>query len=110
MTIIQAQPLNIPTASELTKALDFLFEAHMLVTDAKLLFLNTGDFAAAARLKEIQGRLADERLIAAQSASVSPIDCGVTARLMCMAVTRRGHAGVKSALFMYTRFPAQRIS
>ena len=43
----------------------------MLVTDAKLLFLYTGDFATAARLKDIQGRLADEiqvleRLIAAQ--------------------------------------------
>jgi hypothetical protein len=42
----------------------------MLVTDVKSLFFNTGDFATAARLKDIQGRLADEiqaleRLIAA---------------------------------------------
>jgi len=70
MTIAQVQPLNIPTASELTKAHDFLFEADMLVTDVKSLFFNSGDFAAAARLKDIQGRLADEiraveRLIAA---------------------------------------------
>ena len=60
MTIAQVQPLNIPTASELTKAHDFLFEADMLVTDVKSLFFNSGDFAAAARLKDIQGRLADE--------------------------------------------------
>jgi len=70
MTIAQVQPLNIPTASELTKARDFLWEADMLIADVKLLFLSGGDFALAARLKEIQGRLADEiqaveRLIAA---------------------------------------------
>ena len=57
MTIAHVQPLNIFAAS---KARDFLREADMLVTDAKLLFLNTGDFATAARLKDIQGRLADE--------------------------------------------------
>ena len=56
--------------SELTKAHDFLFEAHMLVTDVRSLFFNSDDFATAARLKDIQGRLADEvqaveRLIAA---------------------------------------------
>jgi hypothetical protein len=45
---------------ELTKAHDFLFEAHMLVTDVRSLFFNSDDFAAAARLKDIQGRLADE--------------------------------------------------
>ena len=56
----QAQPLNIPIASELTKAHDFLFEAHMLVTDVRSLFFNSGDFVIAARLKDIQGRLADE--------------------------------------------------
>ena len=72
MTIAQAQPLNIPTSSELTKAHDFLFEADMLVADVKSLFFNSGDFAAAARLKDIQGRLADEiraieRLIAAST-------------------------------------------
>jgi len=70
MSIAQVQSLNIPTASELMKAHDFLFEADMLVKDVKSLFFNSGDFAAAARLKDIQGRLADEiraveRLIAA---------------------------------------------
>jgi hypothetical protein len=70
MTVVQVQPLNKPTASELTKAHDFLYEADLLVTDVKSLFRNSGDFAMAARLKEIQGRLDDEiraveRLIAA---------------------------------------------
>ena len=70
MTTAQVQPLNIPTASELTKAHDFLHEADLLVTDVKSLFRNSGDFVIAARLKDIQGRLADElraveRLIAA---------------------------------------------
>ncbi len=70
MTIAQVQPLNTPTASELTKAHDFLYEADLLVTDVKSLFLNSDDFVIAARLKDIQGRLADElrtveRLIAA---------------------------------------------
>jgi hypothetical protein len=68
MAIAQVQPLNIVAAS---KAQDFLFEAHMLVTDVRSLFFNSDDFATAARLKDIQGRLADEiqvleRLIAAQ--------------------------------------------
>jgi hypothetical protein len=68
MTIARAQPLLAD--SELTKAHDFLYEADLLVTDVKSLFRNSGDFAMAARLKEIQGRLADEiqvleRLIAA---------------------------------------------
>ena len=68
MTTARAQPL-LPD-SELTKAHDFLFEAHMLVTDVKLLFLTSGHFVTAAQLKDIQGRLADEiraveRLIAA---------------------------------------------
>ena len=67
MTTARAQPL---AASELTKARDFLWEADMLVEDVKLLFLYGDDFATAARLKDIQGRLADEiqtleRLIAA---------------------------------------------
>ena len=71
MTTAQVQHLNIPTASQLTKAHDFLYEADLLVTDVKSLFRNSGDFAIAARLKDIQGRLADEmraleRLIAAQ--------------------------------------------
>ena len=60
MTIAQVQPLNTPTVSELTKAHDFLYEADLLVTDVKSLFRNSGEFAIAARLKDIQGRLADE--------------------------------------------------
>jgi hypothetical protein len=71
MTITQVQPLNTPTPSELTKAHNSLYEADLLVTDVKSLFRNSGDFAIAARLKDIQGRLADEiraveRLIAAR--------------------------------------------
>jgi hypothetical protein len=70
MTMAQVQPLNIPTASELTKAHDFLCEADILVTDVRRLFLSSNDFVIAARLKDIQGRLADEiqaveRMIAA---------------------------------------------
>ena len=70
MTTTQVHPLTTPTASELTKAYDFLYEADLLVTDVKSLFRTSGDFATAARLKDIQGRLADEvqaveRLIAA---------------------------------------------
>ncbi len=60
MTIAQVQPLHILTASELTKAHDLLHEADLLVTDVKSLFRNSGDFVIAARLKDIQGRLADE--------------------------------------------------
>ena len=67
MTIAQAQPLNIFATS---KARDFLCNAYVLVTDVRSLFFNCGDSAAAARLKDIEGRLADElraveRLIAA---------------------------------------------
>ena len=70
MTTAQVQPLNIPTASELAKARDFLCEADMFVTDVRSLFFDISNFATAARLKDIQGRLADEiqaveRLIAA---------------------------------------------
>jgi hypothetical protein len=70
MATARTQPLNSIAASELTKAHDFLFEADLLVTDVKSLFRNSGDFVIAARLKDIQGRLADElrtveRLIAA---------------------------------------------
>jgi len=70
MTTARAQPLLVD--SELTKARDFLCEADMLVTEVKSLFFNTDDFATAARLKDIQGRLADEiraleRLIAAST-------------------------------------------
>jgi hypothetical protein len=60
MTTAQVQPLNTPTASELTKAHNFLYEADLLVTDVKSLFRNSSDFATAARLKDIQARLADE--------------------------------------------------
>jgi hypothetical protein len=72
MTLAQVQPLNTPTPSELTKAHNFLYEADLLVTDVKSLFRNSGDFVIAARLKDIQGRLADEiqaveRLIAAST-------------------------------------------
>ena len=77
MTIAQVQPLNIPTASELTKAHDFLHEADLLVTDVKSLFRNSSNFAMVARLKDIQGRLADEiwaleRLI--EQAGSSPLN------------------------------------
>ena len=75
MTTAQVEPLITPTASELTKAHDFLYEADLLVTDVKSLFRNSGDFAIAARLKDIQGRLADEirgveRLIAASKSGL----------------------------------------
>jgi len=68
MTTTRGQLLLVD--SELSKAHDFLFEAHMLVTDVRSLFFNSDDFAIAARLKDIEGRLADElraveRLIAA---------------------------------------------
>ena len=56
MTLAQVQALDIVAAS---KARDFLSEADMLVTEVRSLFLNSDDFATAARLKEIQGRLAD---------------------------------------------------
>jgi hypothetical protein len=69
-TTTEVQPRDILTASELAKVRGFLSDADMLVTEVKSLFFNTGDFATAARLKDIQGRLADElqaleRLIAA---------------------------------------------
>ena len=60
MMLTQVQPLNTPTASELTKARAFLCEADILVTDVRALFFSSDDFATAARLKDIQGRLADE--------------------------------------------------
>jgi hypothetical protein len=75
MTTARAQPSLVD--SELTKAHDFLFEAHVLVTDVRSLFFDGDDFAAAARLKDIQGRLADEvqaveRLI--EQAESSPLN------------------------------------
>ena len=60
MTMPQVQPLNIPTASELTKARDFLSESAILVADVKSLLSDSSNFAMVARLKDIQGRLADE--------------------------------------------------
>ena len=73
-TIAQVQPRDILTNLELTKVRDFLCDADMLVTEVKSLFFNTGDGATAARLKDIQGRLADEiraveRLIAARKSA-----------------------------------------
>jgi hypothetical protein len=56
----------------------FLGDADMLVTDVKSLFFNTGDFATAARLKDIQGRLADEiralERLRCQHVGVSPVN------------------------------------
>ena len=70
MSSSQIKSLNIPTASELTKAHEFLCESAILVADVKSLLSDSSNFATAARLKDIQGRLADEiraleRLIAA---------------------------------------------
>jgi SepF-like predicted cell division protein (DUF552 family) len=70
MIMAKALPLDIPTPSELTEARDFLFEAAILVTDVNSLLSDSNHLAIAARLKDIQGRLADEicaveRLIAA---------------------------------------------
>ncbi len=70
MTMAQALLLDIPTPSELTDARDFLCEAAILVTDVKSLLPDCSHPAMAARLRDIQARLADEiwaveRLIAA---------------------------------------------
>jgi hypothetical protein len=75
MTMAQVQPLNIPAASELTKARDFLCESAILVADVKSLLSDSRNFAMVARLKDIQGRLADEiwaveRLIGATAPSL----------------------------------------
>ena len=75
MTMAQALALDIPTTSELTEARDFLCEAAILVTDVKSLLSDRSNFAMVARLKDIQGRLADEiwaveRLIAASAPSL----------------------------------------
>ena len=76
MTMAQVQPLNIPTASELTKAHDFLCGSAILVADVKSLLSDSSNFAMVARLKDIQGRLADEiwaveRLIAGRMRALS---------------------------------------
>jgi hypothetical protein len=60
MTMAQALPLDTPTPSELTDARDFLCEAAILVTDVKWLLSDSSHLAMAARLKDIQGRLAGE--------------------------------------------------
>ena len=56
----QAQPLNVPIASELTKAHEFLCEAAILVSDVKSLLVDSSNCALAALLNDVQGRLADE--------------------------------------------------
>jgi SepF-like predicted cell division protein (DUF552 family) len=75
MTMAQVQPLNIPTASELAKARDFLCESAILVADVKSLLSDSSHLAITTRLKDIQGRLADEiwaveRLIAVTAPSL----------------------------------------
>jgi hypothetical protein len=52
MTTARAQPLLAD--SELTKAHDLLFEAHMLVADVRSLFFNGDDFATAARQTDLR--------------------------------------------------------
>jgi hypothetical protein len=71
----QALHLDIPTPSKLTEAREFLCEAAILVSDVKSLLADSGNRAMAARLKDIQGRLADEiwaveRLIGATAPSL----------------------------------------
>jgi hypothetical protein len=71
----QALHLDISTPSKLTKAHDFLCESAILVADVKSLLSDSSNFAMVARLKDIQGRLADEiwaveRLIAATAPSL----------------------------------------
>ena len=56
----QTLHLDIPTPSKLTKAHEFLCEAAILVSNVKSLLSDSGNCAMAARLKDIQGRLADE--------------------------------------------------
>jgi hypothetical protein len=70
MTMAKALPQDIPTPSELAEAHDFLCEAAILVTDVNLLLSDSNHLAMASRLRDIQGRLADEicaveRMIAA---------------------------------------------
>jgi hypothetical protein len=66
----QALHLDIPSTSKLAEARKFLCEAAILVSDVKSLLADSSNCAMAARLNDIQGRLADEvqaveRLIAA---------------------------------------------
>jgi hypothetical protein len=71
----QALHLDIPTPSKLREAREFLCEAAILVSDVKSLLADSGNRTMAARLKDIQGRLADEiwaveRLIGATAPSL----------------------------------------
>ncbi len=56
----QVLPLDTPTPLELIDAHDFLCEAAVLVTDVKLLLDESSHLAMAARLRDIQRRLAEE--------------------------------------------------
>ena len=56
----QALHLEIPSTLKLTEAREFLCEAAILVSDVKSLLSDSGNWAMAARLKDVQGRLADE--------------------------------------------------
>jgi hypothetical protein len=58
--MVQALHLDIPSTSKLTGAREFLCEAAILVTDVKSLLAECGNYVMAARLKDVQGRLADE--------------------------------------------------
>jgi hypothetical protein len=60
MAMAKALPQDIPTQSELAEARDFLCEAAILVTDVNLLLSDSNHLAMADRLRDIQGRLADE--------------------------------------------------
>jgi hypothetical protein len=62
MTMTEAQPLNIATASKLTEACEFLREAAILVTDVKAILGARGYVATVDRMKEIEGRLVREML------------------------------------------------
>ena len=55
-----APHLDTPTPSKLTEARKFLCEATILVSDVKSLLSDSGNCVLSARLKDIQGRLADE--------------------------------------------------
>ena len=95
MTTTRGQLLLVD--SELSKAHDFLFEPHILVTHVRSLFFNSDDFATAARLKDIEGRLADElraveRLIAASKLGISSIERSCNCAPHVMAVIERGRA------------------
>ena len=67
--------LETPTPPRLMDARDCLCEAILLVSDVKSLLADSGNRTMAARLKDIQGRLADEiwaveRLIGATAPSL----------------------------------------